>query len=511
MQKFRSKDSHSGWFWAGCVLAVLCCVAAGYAFTSQRGAERVVSDQLSKLKEKQLSEAYYEYSSEAFQRKVPLLKFKEIVGENRLFYDQQSFRVVSKTVRGNIAKIIVALHSDGREEARVHYSLLRDNGEWKISTMHLVDASNPDPAVATLETLQEQVEDQLAYLQNQDLASAYYDFFATEFRNETPFEQFCEYVQSYPILTEFDQIDVVGHEFDGDDAHIDFRLLSDFDEFFLRYRFKKENGAWRVWNLQLTLSPEESERAIAEHPEALEPPVRYFLDALSTYRFDDAYHSTSREFQDVTSFNTFRDFVQQHPVLQQRDLTDIKTGVIENGVGKMVVNLHDTQGLMSLEFKLGYEVGQWRIWGLEVSGEPEKEEEGVIALADPPKESPLAPTVAGPTNIFEISIGETVDQKGLILHPETTIDHNAKILFFNVKVENGVEHSLVMLTLDYIDGKMEAPYLSTQLAQKGSSVVSFSYKAPEGGWPIGDYVVKVKLDSGQEKIQKFQITDMRKL
>lgn len=518
MDKCRTKysqttqDARSGWFWIAFCLLLVCGAVTAYALSTHKSVDRVISGQLSKLKERHFSEAYYEYSSPAFQKVNPLQEFKAFILSCPAILEQKSSSIASKTLQGNKAKIVVTLLSNDNEEARIFYSLVRNEGDWKIQKMNVIDKSVVNEDLATTEALEEQVEDHLLALRDHNLISAYYDFFAKDFQNETPFGQFCDYIESHPVLTDFDHLEILETEIDENRAIMDFRLHSDEGTSILRYRFQKAEDGWKIWNLQLTLSAEESERVLMQHPGALEPPIRYFLDALLKQRSEEAYDSTAREFQEITSLSTFENFIHDHPVLQKRDLTDIKMGAIENDVGRVRVNLHDSTGLTALEFKLGYEIGQWRIWGIEVLEAPQilAEDDEMIALADSPL--PLSTVqktevMPSPPKITDVSVGDTADEKGVIQTALTTLDSTAHTLFFNVNIENGVENTLVTLSLTYVEGNTEAPALSTKLSQKGATIIAFSYNAPKEGWPPGNYLVKVTLDSGEEKIQRFEIRE----
>lgn len=468
----------------------------------------VVNGQLEKIKENRVTQAYYDYTSKEFQNTYSLPVFRQFVLAYKPLFDNKTFISERQSVTDGVGKVEGILISKELHEVAVEYLLAKEDNRWKIESIHLseiADKNKPDPLV---EEIALKAHDHLKTIQNNNFTDAYYGFFSKEFQNGTSFQEFEKYVKSNPVLALFNQIDFKEGAVEHDMGYVELELHSDAGNSLVEYRFKKEDGVWKIWNIHLVLPAEEAEKKLATDPAALEVPVRLFLDAVLSGNVENAYNGTAGEFQETTSLSSFKDFARNYPVLQKRDLSDIKEGTIHDGVGTLRANLHDTEGMTVLEFKLGYEVGQWKIWGLKIIETPQIK--GPVAMSDvvlSPVEGIKASekTVNSPVEIQSIIVGDEVDSAGIIKTPRVVIDSDINLLFFNVKVENGVVGTLVTLFLNHVDSGTNAPPLSTNLKKDGLTIVAFSYAAPSGGWPLGDYVVKITLSSGQEKIQAFQI------
>ncbi len=586
-----------------------------------------VQEQLSKLRENRITQAYYEYTTKAFQENTSLENFRDFISLYKVLSDNKSFIVEDQSRSNGTGKVTGVLISNDLNEMNIEYQLVKEEKQWKIQSIRLKELKNGKENDSVTQELVNKVHDQLKALQNDEIMDAYYAYFTKDFQNETPFQVFQEYVVSHPILTSYKNIEFKNRRIEDSTGHVDLVLGSDTGNYILEYVLKRENGDWKIWNLKLVLPPEEAAKKVQTNPDSLVIPVRELLDDLLLDKIETAYQNTAREFQEATSLSAFENFVHTHPVLSQRDLTDIRSGKIENGVGKLRVNLHDDEGLTVIEFKLGYDEGAWKIWGVQVLENPERKDsesysqegdklnqqslaellievikdqlrtlkhqdfvtayyhlhseefqegqtlpdfenfleenplftQGRVVQFDRMMQNGKKITLKGIlgtfdyknhpvsyelikeddewkinkfeafdelepiaenedikifesedkdvefTDIKKITIGDEVDLNGMIKIPRVVLDQGVNLLFFNIEIEDGKEDSLVTLFLNHVDSSTTAPPLSTKLKKDGSTIISFSYAAPSGGWPEGNYLVKVTTNTGDEHIQGFQL------
>ncbi len=627
------KKSKAGWFWM-LFFTVMAGVAIGiWGALFSGDMLDVVSGQLEKIREHRITEAYYEYTSKAFQENTSLENFRNFLTLYKVLSDNKSFRFEDQNRQREAGTITGVLISDDLQEMQAEYQLVREGNIWKIQSIRLKELQKGSDHDSATQQLVNLVHDQLKAMQKDEVMDAYYSYFSREFQNETPLKSFQDYVHSHPILTSYKTLQFNKRQIEDSTGYVDVELGSDKGKYLLEYVLKFANGEWKVWSMRLVLPPDEAAKKSLTDPNALSHPVRDLLDDLLMDKVEKAYSGTAKEFQEATSLAAFEKFVHTYPVLTRRDLTDIRMGSVENGVGKLKVNLHDEDGLTVIEFKLGYDEGVWKIWGVQVLETPERENDGALTQepkstnlqdlknelidvvqsqlqamkyqdfrkayqdytskeyqeahtlaefesyveATPPfnqgvkqsfermeqkgrkmvlrgelttlaskkypveyelqkengnwkidrfetipEHAPIAEAevnlkkedfsikesidkIVPSTDIKKITIGNEVDENGIIKTPRIVLDTDTNLIFFNVDIEKGEEGALVMLFLNHVDSGTTAPALSTKLKKGGHTIISFSYAAPPGGWPEGNYLVKITTSTGDEHIQGFQL------
>lgn len=620
------QKGRSTWFRILSTILLVGIVLGSYGFFFAPDMAEVVKGQLSKLRENRITQAYYDYTSKAFQTNTSLENFRNFIALYKVLSDNKSFIFEDSERNEGIGKITGVLISNDLQEMEVEYLLAKENDRWKIQSIRLKELKVGSETDSVMQELVKLVHEQLMYLQKDDIVDAYYTFFSKEFQSETPLQVFQEFVNTHPILTSYKNIDFKDKRIEDSTGFITLLLGSEQGNFKAEYKLKRENGEWKIWNLRLTLPPEAAAKKALTDPNTLSDPVREWLDDLLMDKVEHAYERTSKEFKEATSLNSFENFVHTYPVLLRRDLTDMRTGAIDDGVGKLRVHLHDEEGITTIEFKLGYDEGVWRIWGIQVVEAPEENEsyaeeplnptikslaeqligivhqqlkslmhqdytyayyhfasqeyrdhhtlenfeqfleanplfthgrdaqfdkmeqkrnkialkgmletydyevtpvryefvkddgkwkishfealnvphpitENEIELFEAKENEPNIPT----NKIEKITIGDDVDSNGMIKTPRVVMDQGTNLLFFNVQIDNGVADSLITLFLNHVDSGTTAPPLATKLKHDGDTTVSFSYAAPPKGWPEGNYVVKITINTGDEKVQGFQL------
>lgn len=90
--------------------------------------------------------------------------------------------------------------------------------------------------------------------------------------------------------------------------------------------------------------------------------VRSQLDALRSHDFVKAYSYTSKEFQNVMSFEQFKTFIEEHPALKNNKDSTFTQREIANNRGKVKGTLEATDGTLTpVLYRLIKENNQWKI------------------------------------------------------------------------------------------------------------------------------------------------------
>ena len=97
----------------------------------------------------------------------------------------------------------------------------------------------------------------------------------------------------------------------------------------------------------------------------LDEPVKKHLDALRAGNIEAAYAETSIAFQQNTSIEQYKAFIERYPVLKNIADYSFSSRAVENGLGTLKGTLTTTDGgVVPIEFKLVKENDQWKILGL---------------------------------------------------------------------------------------------------------------------------------------------------
>ncbi|MGA8164748.1 MAG: DUF4864 domain-containing protein [Waddliaceae bacterium] len=344
--------------------------------TSTRGSMvNVVKGQLQKFREHKLTQAYYDYTAQDFQETTSLDAFREFISSYPVLSENKALIIERKKVDnhdiGTIKGIVI---SNDLHEMNIEYRLTKENNKWKILSLELREfQKNGNRGESATVELIEKIDGQLKALRKNRVVDAYYGYASKDFQKKTPLQAFQDYVKDHPILLNYQGINFKDRRIENNRGYVNLLLNSKEGPYRLEYQLTREGGEWKIWSLRILLPPEEAAKKASTNPRALVLPVREILDALLLKNIKKSYEGTAKEFQDATNFEDFQEFVEHYPVLTQRDLADIKSGLIENGVGKLRVNLHNEKGMTVVEFHLGFEEGQWKIWKMEMLEYPEEQ------------------------------------------------------------------------------------------------------------------------------------------
>lgn len=357
------------------ILFLFSCGGALVAMLSMlvpNSAVEVVEDQLKDLNANRISQAYYEYTSKEFQKTTSIQQFKEFLTIYPVLYDTRSYELKLGAADDKRAQVNGVLVSQGLEEMKGEWGLVKENDEWKVVSLRLTELINEDQGSRITSQMIDLVKKQLQALREQDVVEAYYGFVSKDFQQQTSREEFEAFIKENPIMVNYREISSEEGRVENDRGFVTLGLVNEKGNYLLEYTLSRELGEWKVYSLRVVLPPEEAVQKAATNPEALVPPVKDLLDALASDQVYRAYKQTSKDFQEETPFESFQKFIHSYPAFSERELADIKRGAIQNGTGTVRVNLHDGEGITAVEFRMGFSEGEWFVWGMEVVDAPKR-------------------------------------------------------------------------------------------------------------------------------------------
>lgn len=371
------------------------------------------------------------------------------------------------------------------------------------------------------------VDLQLRALRNHDFEAAY-AVNARPFQSATSLEVFKSFVEQYPILFSHKEIVVqssVNHE---NDAEITVVLDPTKDAVPVKYLLVKEDNQWKIWNMKVGLAYSPKVTALLQNPVTIRTPVEKQLEAL---KFSDevrAYHAfTSKEFQQTTSLIDFKNFLVKYPLFTEYETVEFGDPRIYDATGKVRVDFSGPPGTMQVEYTLGIEEEQWKIYGIQVLKHTPAPAKAPVQEHIEKKEAPQPqmmerveskenqesseqlgsqpPSESQEVDFTKMEVGSGSSSQGVVMSPTTVLQTPQGNIFIKLNVHNGQVGMKVNVRLQYLEKGVFLPPVSTTLQQEGDTTLSFEFAPPASGWPKGRYQLDATTSTGANKAFQFVV------
>lgn len=355
-------------------LGFLCLVGALASFMihlfSVNPAE-VVQKQLSSLKNKKITEAYYAFTSKEFQSNTSLEDFQTFVRQYPFILNYTSASITEQEMEKNTGGVLVDFFADSEREGQAIFNLVKENKQWKILGIEVLSTTEneaKDPSITG--ELIAPIELQLHALQNYDILGAYKDLVSKHFQSQMPFDKFKIYVLKHPILTQFKRFDFKEHYLDGNHGVVTVLLNPDLDSISVKYKLIKEDKGWKI-DLMKVLTP--SQELVPKTPDStgLISTVEQLLSTFKKGNYEGAYNQYIDELvKKDTPFETFKRFIRNYPAFANYRSINIKEPQIDEKMGHLIVDLLNDEGVTTVEFALKFTGNDWKVEGMHVVNIP---------------------------------------------------------------------------------------------------------------------------------------------
>jgi hypothetical protein len=118
-------------------IIALAAVITGILFTERWVG--VVEGQLQELKEGDVKQAYYLYTSKAYQSTTPFEKFQTFINSHPVFFSNPSVQFPSRGLNHNISTLKGKLVDLNRQPVPIEYRLIKEEGKWKILSINFIE------------------------------------------------------------------------------------------------------------------------------------------------------------------------------------------------------------------------------------------------------------------------------------------------------------------------------------------------------------------------------------
>lgn len=388
----------------GFILVLGAIILSWNPFSSQ-DLTKIVKEHLAAIQSNQISEAYYSYVSREFQIGTPLESFREFIKSNPIFSNTNTLHLEQQELK-NGAVILKGTLASLDSKTPIEYQLVKENDRWRIQNILIAEAdpknTETEAEKEAEEELSEQeegilliapIDAQLRALRDKDVNRAYYESVSENFRKATSIQDFTKFIENYPIFFTHKNIDLAVQNRQDDRADVTVILDPNKEPVTVDYQMIKEDGKWKVWNIRVISPVPSGIAALLSDVDSLIQPVKEQLEALSENDLRNAYDDyTSEEFKQITSFEVFRQFLDDFPAIIDHDKVEFNNPEIEKGTGTVVAEFTNKDGITAIQYTLGIEKEQWKIWRIELMTQPEKPVEDI-------KEKKMKPIVPATTSL----------------------------------------------------------------------------------------------------------------
>lgn len=360
------------------------------------------------------------------------------------------------------------------------------------------------------------IDAQLRDFRDGDVESAYRDTTSGDFKSATSLEAFKTFVEKNPILSKHKSIEVKTNAIQEQEANITVTLDPAKEAVPVNYLLVKENNQWKIWHMSVTPLYSEETKALMQDQSAMRVPIEAQLQALRDGNIPKAYQNfTSDAFKRAASLEAFRAYVKDFPVLSQPVSIDYKEPIFSKGTSLLEVHLNTETTTTVMEYTLGIEDDEWKIWGEKVLKQLAKApsdshpasigESSNVRVTQTRQASDNTDSPSGKLEFSRIDIGGSLDVKNNKGSATPTLKSNQGDIYVNLYVRYGIFGTKIELQMEHLETHTRIPTISTTLDQDGNIEVSFVYSPPANGWPKGHYVLTAVASTGAVRTLPFLV------
>lgn len=222
------------------------------------------------------------------------------------------------------------------------------------------------------------------------------------------------------------------------------------------------------------------------------------LAALRAGDYAKAYSFNSKDFQNSTSLDKFRAFVEAYPSLKNNESSSFSSRKMENDVGTLEGTLKSKDGgVTPVVYKLVKENDAWKILSIRVNPTGPEVKSTESSNATTPTETA--------TSIFDIRLNDTAGSQGYVETHKAEYTPKTPEILVSAYIKNAKKDMTVQAVLVYTKtGEKVGPATNT-VEQDGDIISSFTFSKPTKGWAAGDYQIAVKLSNDEIKVVDFTV------
>ena len=214
-----------------------------------------------------------------------------------------------------------------------------------------------------------------------------------------------------------------------------------------------------------------------------------------------AYSYTSKTFQQITSFEDFKKFIETYEPFKNNDDVSFSSRETKNDIGLLVGELKSKDGKKTaISYKLIKENGDWKIEAIKF----DSNNEGVSTAS-----SSVSPTITesqtAESKINDILINDTADSEGYVAVHKSSLKEKPAKIYATVQVLQAQAGTSVFAEMTYVSTGQKIGPLENKIDKSGNVLKAFSFTSTGGAWISGKYKIKATLSAGDSKEVEFSV------
>lgn len=132
-------------FWFKALLCIIVVILGAFILTAFLSEDLIdtVEDQLKAIRNGQITEAYYDFTSQQFQNATSLEQFHEFIKQYPAFADNRHIHFNDRNAHDDGATLDAVMTTSGGQKSLVKYKLVKQSEKWKIFSIKIQDDGTP--------------------------------------------------------------------------------------------------------------------------------------------------------------------------------------------------------------------------------------------------------------------------------------------------------------------------------------------------------------------------------
>ncbi len=506
--KQEVKRQGFSWFKLLLIIGLVICAILFWKGLKEEDPTDVVKEQLQALHDNKITEAYYAYTSKDFQNVTPLDKFKEFIKSYPTLLQSKKVELSVKDTPDEDIKVIEGnIVSSNNTVLPVEYQTILENSKWKILYMRFIttgsaEAAAPStttaapqkgPAPAGMEAMTNSVKALLDHLKANEINQAY-NSTSKSFQNVTTLEGFRQFLEAYPILTQFNSYSFGAYSLQNNTkGNLNVELQNDDKKALMVFNLGKTNGQWQVQGIQHLEETAAQENLPEFNSKNLMSVIDAQLNAIRQGQVSSAYYDyTSKKFREKINFAQFTKFVNSNPIFGMNRSTSLEEIKFDKNIANMTVSLSSTTGLSRrINYSMELENGKWKI--------------DYINFADKSGLSVSGGKPITPLQFEKAIFGTQIDESGTILDPGLVLKAHQSDIYVDIYIKNAAEGDIIQVEFEFLDNSTKVPVMAYTVPKNGDQMITLSFSPPPEGWTKGSYRLTLTSLSGGKRAFSFMI------
>lgn len=336
------------------------------------------------------------------------------------------------------------------------------------------------------ESLVSVIDHQLESLRKGDISKAY-SYTSKEFQSSTSLSQFKDFIQNYPIFTNNQSSHFTKRSLKNNIGTLKGNITSnDRVNVPVEYKLIKEGDKWKILSVRFVKPSLIPHAKGSGSTQALIDAATDLLTMIRDGKLNEAYHKyVSNEFKEATPEKDFISFIKDYPILEKFETITFPKAVVRNGVGSLGAIVKEQDNESYVKFYLINEDQNWKVLSMRILSRAEESIEEPIAFGD-------------------LTLGDKIDEQGVIIEPQTQFKSDLQNLYINLDVENGLKGEEINLNLHHLESGSTIP-VKAKITENGDTLLFSTISPPQSGWLKGKYKLDASTSSGLDKSVEFTI------